>query len=48
MNMTSQLQIQKAYQWLGCRRVVLWPVTTPYEMLHPYIQVLVRQSAVFN
>jgi phosphoenolpyruvate synthase/pyruvate phosphate dikinase len=28
-------QVQKAYQRLGCGRVVLWPVTTPYEMLHP-------------
>jgi pyruvate,water dikinase len=27
-------QIQEAYQRLGCARVVLWPVTTPYEMLH--------------
>jgi pyruvate, water dikinase len=27
-------QIQEAYQRLGCSRVVLWPVTTPYEMLH--------------
>jgi phosphoenolpyruvate synthase/pyruvate phosphate dikinase len=35
MNMTPQTQIQKAYQWLGCGRVALWPATTPYEMLHP-------------
>jgi pyruvate, water dikinase len=28
-------QIQGAYQWLGRGRVVLWPVITPYEMLHP-------------
>jgi phosphoenolpyruvate synthase/pyruvate phosphate dikinase len=27
-------QIQEAYQRLGGSRVVLWPVTTPYEMLH--------------
>ena len=27
-------QIQEAYQRLGCSRVVLWPVTTPYEMLY--------------
>jgi phosphoenolpyruvate synthase/pyruvate phosphate dikinase len=27
-------QIQEAYQRLGCGRVVLWPITTPYEM--PY------------
>jgi pyruvate,water dikinase len=28
------VQIQEAYQQLGCSRVVLWPVTAPYEMLH--------------
>jgi pyruvate, water dikinase len=27
-------QIQEAYQRLGCSRVVLWPVTTPYEMFY--------------
>jgi pyruvate,water dikinase len=35
MPKSLQTQIQRAYQWLGCRRVVLWPVITPYEMLHP-------------
>jgi pyruvate,water dikinase len=29
-----QAQVQEAYQRLGCSRVVLWPVTTPYGMLH--------------
>jgi pyruvate,water dikinase len=28
-------QIQRAYQRLGCSRVVLWPVTTHHEMLRP-------------
>jgi pyruvate, water dikinase len=35
MPKSLQTQIQRAYQRLGCGRVVLWPVTTPYEMLHP-------------
>jgi pyruvate,water dikinase len=34
MPQSLHAQIQEAYQRLGCSRVVLWPVTTPYEMLH--------------